>query len=609
MNWMTFLWPMMIGGSVMLGLISLRIALGDGRRVPYLFFALSAFAIAVISGFELALLRTTDLAKYEVTLRWAVVPIFLMVASVTGFVWSFFGTGRAWLAILGVSLNGAAQLANLLSPVPAVRHAVALHQVETVGGVTFTVPTIINGPWNFVELASVITVLAFILDASISVWRRGERRRAVLVGGGVIIFFIIARGDAILVEGGYVQTPYLVSFAFVGVLIAVALELSNEVLHAARLSRMLRESEQRMSLAAEAAHLGMWVWDAVGDEVWMTGTGRALFGLGPGRSFNYKAFSERVHPEDRAKRDAAIHGALESDAAYDLEYRLLLPDGKQRWIVSRGRCMNPGNRKDKRIIGVSMDVTAQKQAELQSLRQREEMAHLGRVSMMGQLASALAHELNQPLAAILRNAEAAELFLGKATPNLEMVRTIISDIRKDDQRACDVIARLRSLLKRRDVESTPLAVNDLLRDAVALARADAAARQVKLEINAPSNLPLIRADRVHFQQVLLNLMLNAMDAMNDSAPGRRKVILQADRDSEGLIVIGVRDSGHGIAPERLSQVFEPFFTTKAQGMGMGLAISRTIIEAHGGKVWAQNNSDGGATFRFTVAAAENGAMA
>ena len=607
MNWMTILWPMMIGACVMLGLISLRIAFGGGHRVPYFFFALSAFSIAVISGFELALMRTTNLAHYETILRWAVVPIFIMVASVTGFVWSFFGTGRPWLGTLALVLNGASQMANLLSPVPAVRHAVALHQVETFGGVTFSVPTVINGPWNIVELASVITVLAFVLDASIVVWRRGDRRRAALVGGGVIIFFIIARGDAFLVESGYVQTPYLVSFAFVGVLIAVALELSNEVLSAARISQMLSESEKRMNLAAEAGNLGMWVWDATRDEVWMTGTGRALFGLDLSRSCNYKAFSERVHPEDRAKRDAAIHGALETDTVYDLEYRILLPDGKQRWIVSRGRCMDPGNRKDRRIIGVSMDITAQKQAEFQVQVQREEIAHMGRVSMMGQLASALAHELNQPLAAILRNAEAAELLLEKVPPKLDLVRTIVADIREDDQRACDVISRLRALLKRQDVESVPLSLHDLLRDAVALARADAAARKVVLEIDLPPNLPMVLADRVHFQQVLLNLLLNAMDAMNDSSLGDKKVTLQAARDGDGLIVLGVRDTGRGIAPERLSQVFEPFFTTKAQGMGMGLAISRTIVEAHGGSIWAENNADGGATFSFTVAAVQNGA--
>jgi PAS domain S-box-containing protein len=609
MNWMTFLWPMMTGACVALALISLRIAFGDGHRVPYFFFALSALAIAVISGLELALMRTTDLALYERTLRWAVVPIFCMVASVTGFVWSFFKTGRGWLAILAISLNGAAQLANLLSPVPAVRHAVALHQVETLGGVSFTVPTIINGPWNIVELASVITVLIFVLDASSVLWRRGDRRRAALVGGGVIIFFLIARGDAILVESGYVQTPYLVSFAFVGVLIAMGLELSNEVLSAAHLSQRLSESEQRMSLAAEAANLGMWVWDSVRDEVWITETGRALFGFAPGQRLNYEAFVQRVHPEDRTGRDAALRQTLDTQAPYTLEYRVVLPDGTQRWIASRGRRMDTKEGRAIRLLGVLIDITAQKQAEFQARRQREEMAHLSRVSMMGQLASALAHELNQPLGAILRNAEAAELFLENDQPDLEELRNIVADIRKDDQRAGDVIDRLRSLLKRRDIESVPLVVNDLLRDVVSLARADAAARQVALVIEPVAGLPLVRADRVHLQQVLLNLLLNAMDALTEAPGGKKSVTIQARNNADNLVEIAVSDTGRGIDPDRLPQVFEPFFTTKAQGMGMGLAISRTIIEAHGGNIWAENNADGGATFRFTLAAEKKGVAA
>ena len=468
MNWMTLLWPVMVGACLTLGLISLRLALEGDRRVPYLFFALSAFSIAVISGLELALMRTTDLTQYDTILRWAAVPIFFMTASVTGFVWSFFGTGKSWIALVGVALNGAAQMAEILSPIPAVRHAVALHQVKALGGVSFTVPTIEGSIWNFVELVSVIIVLVFILDASVVIWRKGEHRRAALVGGGVFIFFVIARGDALFVEDGYWQTPYLVSFAFVGVLIAVAIELSNEVLNAARFSRLLRETE------------------------------------------------------------------------------------------------------------------------LHALRQREEMAHMGRVSMMGQLASALAHEINQPLSAILRNAEAAKLFLEKATPDLALVREIISDIRKDDQRACDVIARLRALLKRQDVESTPLAVNELLRDAVALARADAAARQVKLEINAPGDLPLIRADRVHFQQVLLNLMLNAMDAMNDLAADRKKLTLHADRDDAGFVVIAVRDTGTASRPIGLPKFSNPFFPPKRKEWAWAspspAPLSRRMAEKSGRKI-------------------------
>ncbi len=189
--------------------------------------------------------------------------------------------------------------------------------------------------------------------------------------------------------------------------------------------------------------------------------------------------------------------------------------------------------------------------------------------MMGQLASSLAHELNQPLGAILRNAEAAELFLESDRPDLEELRAIITDIRKDDQRAGDVIDRLRALLKRRNIESVPMEVEELLQDVATLTRADAIARQVTLNIEAGAGLPLVLADRVHLQQVLINLLLNAMDAMSGVAVDRKCVVLSADRNDHGMVEIAVSDRGHGIEGAKLAHVFEPFFTTKAQGMAWG----------------------------------------
>ncbi len=290
MNWITWLWPMIIGACVTLGLISLRIALGEGRRGPHLFFALIAFAVAAIDAFELMLMRTTDLAEYDALLRWAVIPVFVMVASIAGFVWTFFGTGRKWLAVAAVVLNAVTECGSLVFPDSAIRHAVALHQV-VLAGATVTFPTIVNGPWNILGLTSVAALLAFILDASISAWRRGDRRRALVVGGGVTVFLAFARGQAVLVETEVWHVPYMFSFAFAGVLVAMASELSDDVLRTARLSRSLRESEQRMTLAGEAGKLGLWVWDIARDEVWITDTGRALFGFDPKQSLDFGAFS------------------------------------------------------------------------------------------------------------------------------------------------------------------------------------------------------------------------------------------------------------------------------------------------------------------------------
>ena len=600
MDWMTIAWPMVIGACLTLALINLRIALGDVRRAPHMFFFSSALAVAAVSVFELSVLRSNDLEHCRLLLRWASVPLALMVASVAGFVWSFFGTGRGWLALIGTSLCTVAQLQNLLAPQPVIRNPVALRQVESFGGVTLTVPVFESSGWAVVEIISVAIVILFVLDASIALWKKGGKRRAVVVGGSIVVFFLSSRGQAALVEEGLMQTPYFTSFAFLAVLVAMGHELSDEVFRAAKLSRDLHESERRMDLAAHAAKLGFWTWNLVTDDIWANETARRLFDVPSHEPVNSTRFFQIVHPEDREAVREAIGKAIQGGLDYEKEYRVVLRTGDERWIAARGRVELSSQDKPITMRGVLLDITAQKRSDVELMQLRGQLAHAGRVSMMGQLASALAHELNQPLGAILRNAEAAELFMQADQPNLEEVRAIIADIRKDDQRAGDVIDRLRALLKRRDIESHALSASHLLDEVHALTRADAAARGVKLVVHSPTDLPLVRGDRVHLQQVLINLIINAMDALGESPSIDRQVRVEAKPIGTDFVQVSVMDNGLGIPIEKLSHVFDPFFTTKPHGMGMGLPISRTIIEAHGGKISAANLTEGGAVFRFTL---------
>jgi signal transduction histidine kinase/ligand-binding sensor domain-containing protein len=237
-------------------------------------------------------------------------------------------------------------------------------------------------------------------------------------------------------------------------------------------------------------------------------------------------------------------------------------------------------------------------SELHQLRM--ELTHSNRVFTLGQLASALAHELNQPLGAILRNAEAGEMLLDQEHPDLPEIRSILSDIRLDDHRAGGIIDRMRALLKRRDVEQTEFPVLPFLSDTEALARPDADARKVRLNVQVPPDLPPALGDPVQLQQVLLNLLINAMDAMSQQPVGNRRLDVGCRRTEGGMLEFSVRDTGPGISPPAFPKLFDPFFTTKPQGMGLGLPISRTIIEAHGGQLWAENDPEGGACFRFTV---------
>ncbi|PWU09442.1 MAG: ATPase [Verrucomicrobia bacterium] len=247
-----------------------------------------------------------------------------------------------------------------------------------------------------------------------------------------------------------------------------------------------------------------------------------------------------------------------------------------------------------------------KQADAEIQRQRAELAHATRVSTMGELAASLAHELNQPLGAILSNAEAAEMFLDSSFSSLDEIREILADIRKDDERAGEVIRRMRELLRKREMDLQPLGLNSIVEDVLRLVSADAAQRGVSIRTDLAPGMPETNGDRVHLQQVLLNLTMNAMEAMAKTAPEKRSLVLRTGIDGPGTVELSVTDSGPGIETDKLPHLFEPFFTTKPNGLGMGLSIVRRIVEAHHGRVSAESNNGAGATFTVRLPAAAQG---
>lgn len=252
------------------------------------------------------------------------------------------------------------------------------------------------------------------------------------------------------------------------------------------------------------------------------------------------------------------------------------------------------------IGGLVLVHRRRRRAEGEVQRQRTELAHFSRVVTVGELTTSLAHELNHPQSAILSNAQAGEMFLSAQPPALDEVRKIFADIVRDNRRANEILQRLRAFLKKRDLEFEPVDVPPLLRDIATLVASDARARQVTLELEPASPLPRVHADRVHLQQVLLNLVLNALDAMAQNGDAPKRIQLGARHSDPDTIEVSVRDTGPGIPQEKLSKIFDAFYSTKPQGMGMGLAIARRLLEAHGGRIWASNHPEGGAVIRFTL---------
>lgn len=381
-------------------------------------------------------------------------------------------------------------------------------------------------------------------------------------------------------------------------MIAVPLMLLAVAIGEERRSKeSLRLSEARMSLAAASAQLVLWDWDIAKDRAWTTDEGRATFGLGPDETIDYATLSDRIHPDDRAARDAAIRRALLSGEDYEAEFRLLMPDGSVRWIAARGRVAG-GDAARTRMLGVSMEITRAKRAAAEAQVQRDELAHLSRAATLSTLSGSMAHDLMQPLTSILSNADAGLRYLAMQPPDLGEVREILKDIISEDRRAGDMIGRMRTMLKRGEVALRPVDVDECIAELLRLLRTDIAARHVAVTPPAAGERPLVLTDRVQLQQVLHNLIVNACDAMQGVPSAQRVLTLTTDVVG-GEMHIGVLDAGVGL-PDDVESLFRPFHSTKPHGLGMGLSICRSLVGAHRGRLWAEPRPGGGAAFRIAL---------
>ena len=286
--------------------------------------------------------------------------------------------------------------------------------------------------------------------------------------------------------------------------------------------------------------------------------------------------------------------------AYECQFKR--KDGTNLWVSLNSRVVRDPAGRTAYLEGFIEDITERKRAELELQAQRDELAHLSRVTMLGELSGSLAHELNQPLTAILSNAQAAQRFLAQDTPDLAELRDILTDIVTEDKRAGEVIRRLRLLLKKSEFQHQPLDLNDVVREVLKLVRNDLVNRGVSVQTDLAFDPPSISGDRVQLQQVLINMVMNACHAMTETVPADRAIVLRTRASESEGVRVEIADGGCGILPENLERIFDPFFTTRPEGMGMGLAVCRTIIDAHGGKMGARNNAERGATFYFTIPA-------
>lgn len=731
MNGIDILWPMMGAASLTIGLIHMMIWFRQRTQPAHLVFTVAAASVVVLSLSELLAMRAETPERYADVLRWAHVPVAVLVVALVAFVQLQFRLGWSWLGFAAGAMRVGSLLPNFMSGVNLNFQRIdALQRIEVWGHEGIAIPIGDPNPWMLIGQLSNLLLLLFLLDAIVKVWRRGdaaERRRAILVCGSIAGFVLLTGAWTAAVVLGLVRGPLTVNIAFFGIILVMGYELGGDVIRTAQLARQLaqsesnlRDSEQRMQLAAQAAGLGLWTWDIDSNDFWFTEEGSSLLDLAPTKPINRENLLARVHHDDREAVRQAREDAIHHGGDFACEFRLLDPMGDTRWIAAKGRVEYAPSGTPRFLRGVILDITDRRQAderfrqvvegaptamlmvdgngrialantqaenvfgysraellgqcidmlvpessraghvgdrddyamepqarpmgagrevfgrckdgsevpleigltpirisdaplvlvtiidigerlrsEQEAALQRDELAHLSRVALLGEISGSLAHELNQPLTAILSNAQAALRFLERDPPDLGEVRDSLVHIVDSDKGASEVIRRLREMLRKEKAAHEPLEINEVVCDVLRLLDSDFLNRNVAVALDLEADLPHVIGDRVQLQQVLLNLVINACDAMSDLGAGRT-LSVRTQAVPGPAVEVSVSDIGRGIPPADLQRIFMPFVTSKVEGVGLGLAICGTIIRAHRGKLWATNNPSRGATLHFEL---------
>jgi PAS domain S-box-containing protein len=590
----------------MLGVVHLFVWQKQRSQYANVLFFVLAISAAAYGGFELARMRAETPASLAALARWSHVPLTVVILSIVGFVRLYFDAGRLWLAYAVIGIRLVALGLNFLTGVNVnFREITALDHLRLFGGAVVVGPVGIPNPWAIVPQLSNVLLVAFIVDASISLWRRGgtvARRRAALVGGSLALCIMTAGSFAALVVTGVVHAPTILMPGFFIVVLAMGYELVWDLIAAAQIAAQLRASDQRFRAVVEAVPSAILLIDGKGMIALANAQAETVFGYE--RAELVAKPVEMLIPE----RFRGAHVALRDTYALDPRARAM---GAGRELFGRRKsggefpvevALSPMPVEGGLFVLVSVvDITERRRVERETARQRDDLAHLSRVAMLGELSGSLAHELNQPLTAILSNAQAAQRYLAQSPPRVDNLAEILVDIVKSNHRAGAVIQRLRSMLRKEESQRHPLDINELVEESMRVMRSDLLSRHVEVGTDLAASLPAVSGDRNQLQQVLLNFVINGCDAM-DGQEADRLLVVRTQASADGNVEVSVADRGAGIPSANLERIFEPFVTTKTTGMGLGLAICRSIVEAHGGRLWATNNADRGATLHCELPA-------
>ena len=475
MSWVTAIYATVMGASATIAVPNLLVGIWQRRGAQLFFVGLAIGTIGLAAG-ELAMMYATSVQEYARALKWVHLPIFVGFISVVGFVYLYFGTGRLWLGLIVCGLRVLCLIINFISPLNLnFREITGLDRIPLLGEMVSTANGLASH-WNYLSQVTSLLLVGFVIDASISLWRKKEprdRRRAVTVGGSIVFFVALSALSTALFYLELSPAPYFLSVCFFAIVCAMAVELGYNLFVAGLAEQEIRES-------------------------------------------------------------------------------------------------------------------------------RDEISRLSRISLLGEMTAAIAHELRQPLSGISNNASAGQRFIDKGCADNATLRDILVDIEANVHRADDIIRNIRNTVKKGAALRQRINLSSLITQVGRMLRPDARAHRCEVKIFLPRDLPSVLGDPLQIQQVLINLVGNAFEAMLAAPPGNRIVEISAEQQNDGMVSVSVRDHGIGISDEARERIFDQFFTTKEEGLGMGLAIVRSVVEAHGGKIKAENLDGAGARFSFTL---------
>jgi PAS domain S-box-containing protein len=372
----------------------------------------------------------------------------------------------------------------------------------------------------------------------------------------------------------------------------------------------LRRSEAYLAEAQRLSHTGTWVFNATTMlYLYWSDESYRIWGLDPLQGIpSRETVWQRFHPDDRDRLWEDVQEALRQKKDYAGEFRIVLPDGTVKHLGATSHHLFSAGGEIVEVVGTYVDVTQRKRAQEEHERFRQlecDLAHMNRLTMMGELTASLAHEITQPIATARNNARAALNFLDRQPPELGEVREALACVVGDADRAGEIIDRIRDHIRKAPPRKARFDLNKAIDEVIVLGRSASTKNEVLVQTRLAEGLFPVQGDRVQLQQVILNLVLNAVEAMGAVEAGPRELLISTEQTEANGVLVAVRDSGPGIDPEHVERVFEAFYTTKSSGVGMGLSICRSIIDAHGGRLWADANEPRGAVFQFTLPGAEN----